>query len=87
MRAKPETYCDISTKTFLNLEEAIAYIGFGSKDTFQQWREVGSPYKDRSGKQRKAKLKYHKVGKSIVYRRNDIDDFMHHFRIDQTVIR
>lgn len=57
------TICDLSTKKWLNLQEAIAYLGFGSKGLFQEWRETG-------------KLPYYKVGKMIVYKRKDIDDFI-----------
>lgn len=87
MVSKPEIICDLNQKKFLNLEEAIAYLGFGSKDTFQQWREAGCQYKDRSGKVRTTFLKYLKVGKRIVYRRMDIDDFMYHFKVDQNILR
>jgi hypothetical protein len=55
--------CDLSTKKWLNLEEAVTYLGFGSKGTFQEWRETG-------------KLTYYKPGKIIIYKRTDLDNLM-----------
>jgi len=51
---------DLSQKPWMNLDEAIAYIGFGSKETFRQWRE-------------KNLIPFSKVGGSIAYRRTDLD--------------
>lgn len=55
--------CDLSTKKWLNLQEAISYLGFGSKGLFQEWRETG-------------KLPYYKPGKIILYKRSDLDKLM-----------
>ena len=74
MKDKIKVFCDLNLKKWLNLEEAIKYVGYGSKDTFQSWRE---------GIKRGKKtifLKYHKVGKNIVYKRIDIDNFLEEFK-------
>lgn len=54
---------DLNQKTWMNFDEARAYIGFGSKDTFQKWRDMN-------------KLPFSKVGNSIVYRRSDLDKLL-----------
>jgi excisionase family DNA binding protein len=59
--------CDLSTKKWLNLTEAIIYLGFGSKNTFQQWREKGL-------------LAFYKPGNTILYKRTDLDKFVEKFR-------
>ena len=59
--------CDLSQKKWLNLIEAITYLGFGSKNTFREWRETG-------------KIPYYKPGREIVYQRTDIDSFMKKYR-------
>ncbi|QZT38693.1 helix-turn-helix domain-containing protein [Halosquirtibacter xylanolyticus] len=61
-------FCDINTKKWLSLEEAITYLGFGSKDLFRRWRENGV-------------LTYYKLGKRIVYKRADIDKYIESCRI------
>ena len=60
MKQSVSIVLDLNQKAWLNLEEAIAYMGFGSKDTFQKWRDSNV-------------LPFSKVGRSIVYRRSDID--------------
>jgi excisionase family DNA binding protein len=64
------TICDLSTKKWLNLSEAISYLGFGSKSTFQQWREKGL-------------LTYYKPGNTILYKRTDLDRFVEKFRHEE----
>ncbi|GEM_PF-4527966 len=53
--------CDLNKKKWLSLEEAIVYMGAGSKATLQRWRD-------------NFEIPYAKIGKIIVYRRKDIDD-------------
>ncbi len=60
---KIPTVCDISTKQYLNMREAIAFLGFGNPNTFREWRETG-------------KLDYYKVGRSIVYSQKALIKFM-----------
>jgi excisionase family DNA binding protein len=67
---KASTICDLSTKKWLNLSEAIAYLGFGSKSTFQQWREKGL-------------LTYYKPGNTILYKRTDLDRFVEKYRHEE----
>lgn len=55
--------CDLSTKKWMNLQEAVAYLGFGSKGLFQEWRETG-------------RLPYYSTGKIIIYKRTDLDKMM-----------
>lgn len=55
--------CDLSTKKWLNMKEAITYLGFGSKGLFQEWRETG-------------RLPYYKPGRNILYKRTDLDKIM-----------
>ncbi|GAB7086048.1 MerR family transcriptional regulator [Marinifilum sp. D737] len=74
---KPEIVCDLNQKKWLNLQEAIAYLGFGSKDTFQSWRE-GVRIHSQSNKM--IFLKSYKTGKNIVYKRTDIDNFMEEYQ-------
>jgi len=69
---KPTIFCDINTKKWLNLEEAIAYIGYGSKDTFQNWREEG-------------KLNYYRPGKIVLYKRTDLDKFIEQHKVNATL--
>jgi len=64
---KPAVICDLNTKKWLNLQEAISYLGYGSKDTFKQWRETGL-------------LTYYKTGRIINYKRTDLDNFMERYR-------
>jgi len=74
---KPEIICDLNQKKWLNLQEAAAYLGFGSKDTFQNWRE-GVQVSSRSKKM--IFLKFYKTGKNIVYKRTDIDNFLEEYQ-------
>ncbi len=60
---KITTICDISTKPYLNLREAVTLLGFGNANTFREWRETG-------------KLEYYKVGRSIVYSQKALNKFM-----------
>ncbi len=69
MKKKPQTNCDLNQKTWLNLPEAIVYIGFGSKETFKELRKTG-------------KLPYHKPGREILYKRSDLDKFMEKHRVE-----
>jgi hypothetical protein len=62
--------CDLNNKEYLNLKDAILYVGYGSKDTFQNWREG-----IKIGKKTHF-LKYRKLGKNIIYRRTDLRDFI-----------
>lgn len=55
--------CDLTSKKWLSLQEAITYLGFGSKGLFQEWRETG-------------RLTYYKPGKIILYKRADLDRLM-----------
>jgi len=71
MKHKPKITCDLNNKKWLSLSEAIAYLGYGSKDTFQKWREG---IVDSRGKIKQ--LRYYKTGKNIIYRRIDIDAFL-----------
>jgi len=59
--------CDLTSKRWLNMEEAIIYLGFGSKSLFQEWRETG-------------RLVYYKPGKKILYKRTDLDKMMESHR-------
>ena len=78
MKSKPEITCDLNNKKWLNLSEAIIYLGYGSKDTFLKWREG---IKDPRGKIKQ--LKYYKNGKNIIYRRTDLDAFLEdNFRLN-----
>lgn len=63
METRNTVTIDISTKKWLNLQEAIAYLGFGSKGLFQEWRESG-------------KLPHYKPGKMIIYKKSDLDKMM-----------
>ncbi len=63
MKSNSNVTCDISTKKWLNLKEAILYLGFGSKNTFQMWRERGE-------------ISYYKPGNTILYKRSDLDKFI-----------
>lgn len=74
---KPEIICDLNQKKWLNLQEAIAYLSFGSKDTFQNWREGVKPS---SKSEKMIFLKYYKQGKNIVYKRTDIDNFLEEYQ-------
>lgn len=55
--------CDLTSKKWLNMKEAITYLGFGSKGLFQEWRETGQ-------------LPYYKPGRNILYKRTDLDKIM-----------
>lgn len=55
--------CDLTSKKWLNMKEAITYLGFGSKGLFQEWRETG-------------RLPYYKPGRNILYKRTDLDKIM-----------
>ena len=57
---KQEVTVDITKKKWLNLDEAIAYIGFGSPATFLKWRNEGI-------------LSFVRIGGTVLYRRTDID--------------
>ncbi len=59
--------CDLATKKWLNLQEAILYLGYGSKNTFQMWRERGE-------------IAYYKPGNTILYKRTDLDRFVERHR-------
>lgn len=66
---------DINTAKWLNLDEAIAYIGYGSQSKFKEWRETN-------------RLKYHKEkGKTspILYRRTDLDALVESWRVKAAV--
>jgi excisionase family DNA binding protein len=67
MKKEISVIIDISTKKWLNLNEAIAYLGYGSKGLFQEWRETG-------------RLPYYKPGKNILYKRTDLDRFVESHR-------
>ena len=72
MKTKPVIVCDLNNKKWLSLSEAILYIGMGSKDTLQKWREG---IIDSRGKIKQ--LKFYKAGKkNIIYKRTDIDAFL-----------
>ncbi len=64
---KPQIVCDLNTKTWFNLEEAIAYLGYGSRKQFQIWREEGV-------------LTFYQKNKNITYKRTDLDRFMERYR-------
>ncbi len=66
----------LDKKTWLNMSQAIAYLGFGSKNTFQNWREEGVKSNGRP-----IFLPYHKIGKIIFYKRTDLDKFAEHFKV------
>lgn len=74
---KPEIICDLNQKKWLNLQEAITYMGFGSKDTFQNWREGVQIHPDSN---KMIFLKSYKTGKNIVYKRTDIDEFLEEYQ-------
>lgn len=58
-----QVVCNLNEKKWLNKDEAIAYMSFGSKDTLQKLRDTN-------------KLPFAKLGRSIVYRRTDIDNLL-----------
>ncbi len=61
-----QTTCDISLKESLKAEEAIAYLGFGNRNTLKEWRERGY-------------ISYYKLGngtRGITYSRKSLDKFL-----------
>ena len=62
-KQKPQLVCDLNNKTWLNLQEAITYIGYGSSNIFKEWRETG-------------KIGFSQPGRTIIYKRTDLDRFM-----------
>lgn len=57
-------------KRWLTVEELEEYLGFGNMDTQREWRDSGL-------------LPYYRLGRVIVYDKNDIDDFVKkHKQID-----
>ncbi len=65
---KIKTVCDLNTKPYLNVKEAIVFLGFGNPNTFREWRETGQ-------------LDYYKVGRSIVYSQKALNKFMNNHLI------
>lgn len=50
-------------KIWLNCAQLTEYLGFGNRATQQEWRESGL-------------LPYYRVGKNIVYKKSDVDEFI-----------
>ena len=50
-------------KIWLSVKEVTDYLGFGNRATQQEWRDSGQ-------------LPYYRIGKQILYKKNDIDDFV-----------
>lgn len=50
-------------KRWMTIEEAQRYLGFGNRDTQQEWRDTGQ-------------LPYHVVGRTIIYDKSDVDAFV-----------
>ena len=50
-------------KIWLSVKEVELYLGYGNKATQQKWRDSGM-------------LPYYRIGKQILYKKNDIDDFV-----------
>lgn len=48
---------------WLSVKEVTDYLGFGNRATQQEWRDSGM-------------LPYYRIGKQILYKKNDIDDFV-----------
>ncbi len=65
--------CDISLKESLNAEEAVTYLGFGTRETLREWREQGY-------------IAYYKLGKGrkITYSRQSLDKFLRTRLIPET---
>ena len=60
---------DLSQKKWLNITEAIKYVGFGCKTSFRQFREKGL-------------LSFYKPTNEIIYKRADLDTFVERFRTE-----
>lgn len=74
MGNKVERKAKVSTvgveKRWLTVEELEAYLGFGNMATQREWRDNGL-------------LPYYRLGRVIVYDKNEIDDFVRkHKQID-----
>ena len=50
-------------KIWLSVKEVTTYLGFGNRATQQEWRDSGQ-------------LPFYRIGKQILYKKNDIDDFV-----------
>lgn len=50
-------------KIWLTISQLAEYLGFANRATQQEWRESGE-------------LPYYRVGKNIVYKKSDIDEFI-----------
>lgn len=55
-------------KIWLNSSQLTEYIGFGNRATQQEWRDSGL-------------LPYYRIGKNIVYKKSDVDDFMEKHKV------
>lgn len=69
------------------MEEASIYSGHTSYKTFQEWRK-GVEIPTGNGIKR-IKLKYYKIGRKILYKREDIDRFLEecHSAINRNVLQ
>lgn len=56
-------------KIWLSSQQLTEYLGFGNRATQQEWRDSGL-------------LPYYKVGKNIVYKKSDVDDFIEKHRVE-----
>lgn len=57
-------------KRWLTVHEAERYIGFGSRDKQQEWRDSGM-------------LPYYLIGRQIVYDKSDLDRFIQKHKVVQ----
>lgn len=61
--SKVSVICDINTKLFFNQDEAVAFLGFGSKDFFRESRK-------------NKKLKYKYLAGKYIYTKKHLLDFV-----------
>ena len=54
-------------KMWLTVGQLQEYLGFGNRATQQEWRDSGL-------------LPYYRIGKVIVYNKNEIDDFVKQYK-------
>lgn len=72
MNRLKKLHVPLCEKVWLTNHELEAYLGFGSYDLFQRWRDTSL-------------LPYYQVGKNILYKRKDIDTFIESFKIESQV--
>ena len=54
-------------KIWITIPQLTEYLGFANRATQQEWRESGA-------------LPYYRIGKNIVYKKSDVDEFIEKHR-------